>query len=354
MSFLFFLIFIPFVVSIVFDVVEQLKFSIVPSEEDSYRYNDYKENHAFFKKARKIAFLIIAGITIIICIFNCIYITTEQDIGFTMTFGKTSNIEGAGPHFKLPFITTCRIYDATTKGMAIGYDEENNETNEEDSLMITSDFNFVNTDFYIEYRIVDPVAYAFGSSNPEEILRNVAQASIRNTVGLYDVDSVITTGKSEIESTVKSDIAKKLEGHNTGLYIVNVTIQDAEPPTAEVSAAFDDVEQQKQNADKAVNNAKAEEEKAIPEAEAKADQLIKEAEATKTERINQGYQEVAEFNALYEEYSKNPDTVKKQLYYDAMNEILPNMEIIIGGESKVVSLKGLQGSQNLGISEGVN
>lgn len=202
--------------------------------------------------------------------------------------------------------------------------------------MITSDFNFVNTDFYVEYRISNPIEYKFGSSNPEGILRNIAQASIRNTVGLYGVDAVLTTGRVEIQAIVKEQIIEKLQNHNTGLTILSVTIQDAEPPTAEVSEAFKAVETAKQTAESTINNAKAAEQTKIPEAEAKADSILKTAEAAKTERINQATQEVAEFNALYREYMENPETVKLQLYYSMMEEILPDMEIIIGNDAKMI------------------
>ena len=288
---------------------------------------------------RLIVYGVITALVLVITLFNSVFFTNEQEIAYTITFGNATVVEGSGMHFKIPFITSSKVLEATNKGMAIGYELKTNESMSEESLMITSDFNFVNTDFYVEYRISDPIAYEFGSSNPEGILRNIAQASIRNTVGLYTVDAVLTTGRTEIQAIVKEQIIEKLQNHNTGFSIVSVTIQDAEPPTVEVSEAFKAVENAKQNAESLVNNAKAEEQTKIPAAEAKADQILKTAEAVKTERINQATQEVAEFTALYKEYMRNPDTVKLQLYYSMMEDILPKMEIIIGNDSKVIYVK---------------
>ncbi|MBE6345489.1 MAG: FtsH protease activity modulator HflK [Spirochaetaceae bacterium] len=312
-------------------------------EEPKKEYKSQEQIRAEAKeqmrKIKWIAYGAITAVVFVITLFNCVFFTNEQEIAYTMTFGNATIVEGAGAHFKMPFITSKEVLDATNKGMAIGYDLETNESLSEDSLMITSDFNFVNTDFYVEYRISDPIAYVYGSSDPEGILRNIAQASIRNTVGLYDVDVVLTTGKSEIEAIVKELIIEKLQHHETGLSIVGVSIQDVEPPTEEVSAAFKDVETAKQNAESVVNEAKAAEQAKIPDAEAKADKIIKDAEAEKTERINQATQEVAEFMALYHEYMENPATVKLQLYYSMMEDILPGMEIIIGNDSKVIYVK---------------
>ena len=309
--------------------------SIEPKSDEQIRREAREETRAL----RLIVYGVISVFVLVVTVLSAFYIMDDQEVGFTMTFGRPTVIETPGPHFKVPFITSAYTFDGTNKGMAIGYNPETNENVLEESMMITSDFNFVNTDFYVEYRISDPIEYKFGSDSPEAILRNIALASIRNTVGLYTVDEVITTGKSEIQAKVKEQIIKKLEEHATGLSIVGVTIQDAEPPEARVSQAFKEVENAKQQADKIVNEAKAAEQTKIPKAEADADKILKEAEAAKTERMNQATQEVAEFLALYEEYMKNPDTVKKQLYFSMMEDILPEMEIIIGSDSKVIYVK---------------
>ena len=318
-------------------------------EDQKPKKAEFKTAEQIKKEAREetrslklIVYGALTAFVLLVTLLNSCYITNDQQVGFTMTFGKPTVIEGPGLHFKAPFITKVYKFDATSKGMALGYNPENNENVLEESLMITSDFNFVNTDFYVEYRISDPIEYKFGSDNPEEILRNIALASIRNTVGLYEVDEVITTGKSEIQAVVKEQIIEKLQDHSTGLTVERVVIQDAEPPTEEVSDAFKAVETAKQQAESNVNNAKAAEQTKIPAAEAEADQILRAAEAAKTERINQATQEVAEFEALYKEYMKNPDTIKMQLYLSMMEDILPGMEIIIGSDASVIYVKNGQ------------
>lgn len=284
------------------------------------------------------------AVVLIISLFSSIFFTDEQEIGFTSMFGNNTLIEGPGMHFKVPFLSEKHIYDATTQGMPIGYlenpeSEEPEESVIEDSLMITSDFNFINIDFYIEYRITDPIEYCYGSSDPKAVFYNIAQSSIRNTVGLYDVDSVMTTGKSEIEMAVFDDIVNELSNHHTGLSIVNATIQDAESPTSEVNAAFTDVSNAKSNAETAVNDANAYRNTQLPDAEAKAEQIKQSAKAAKTERINEAKEEVARFEALFNEYKNNPNTVKQRLYYEALQEILFKMDVIIGEDSKIVYVK---------------
>ena len=145
-------------------------------------YNDSYETGQFILKIKPWIFLGYAVLVIVIGLFTAVYSTTEKEIGFTSVFGHNELISTAGIHFKTPFVSSKHIFDATTQGMAIGYTEETDESVTEDSLMITSDFNFINIDFYLEYRIVDPIQYYYCTDNPEGILENIAQSAIRNTV----------------------------------------------------------------------------------------------------------------------------------------------------------------------------
>lgn len=312
--------------------------------EENFRFsyrerNDPNKKQKMILKFRPFVYGGLGIITLVFFIGTMVFFTSEQEIGFTSIFGNTSIIEGAGIHFKVPFFSSKEVFDATTKGMAIGYNEESNESEEEDSVMITSDLNLVNIDFFIQYRITDSIEYHYSSNDPEGILRNIAKSSIRNTVGLYDVDAVMTTRKAEIEAEVFEDIIQELTYHETGLTVTSVAIQDSEPPTTTVAKAFKDVENAKTAAETAVNNANSYRNTEIAAADAEVEAIKQEANATKTERVNEAKEEVAKFEALFEEYQNNPDTVKKRLYYEALEEILPNMEMIIGKDFKVIYVK---------------
>ena len=125
----------------------------------------------------------------------------------------------------------------------------------------------------------------------------------------------------------------RMEQEDLGIQLVNLTIQDAEPPTAEVLAAFKDVENAKQGKDTALNNANKYRSEQIPKAEAQADQIYRQAEAAKEARINEATGQVARFNAMYEEYSKFPHITMQRMYYETMEELLPGLQVILTDES---------------------
>lgn len=288
-----------------------------------------------WKRVLKFSIYFIIGIIILIIVVKNVYSVSEQEQVIITQFGKVVSVQNAGLHFKLPFIQEKTRVNTTTQGMPIGYNESGtNNPNEdtydtEDSLMITKDFNFVNIDFYLEYKIVNPEKFVYNTSEPLETLRNLTKASIRSTISKYLVDEVMTTAKSKIQSEVKDKLIAEMQKINLGIEVVNISVQDAEPPTKEVIKAFKAVETAKQGAETAINNANKYKSEKLPSANAEADKIIKEAEAYKESRINEAEGQVARFKETYKEYKKFPLITKKRMFYETLETVLPNLEVVI-------------------------
>ena len=262
-------------------------------------------------------------------VFGGTYQIKEQEQAVLITLGNAKAVTEPGLHFKIPFIQQVKKVNTTIQGFAIGYDESTDASNEAESLMITSDYNFVNVDFYVEYRFCDPVKAVYASKEPVRILKTISQSCIRSVIGSYPVYDVITTAKGEIQGKIKEEIIEKLEVHDLGIQLVNITIQDAEPPTTEVMEAFKAVETAKQGKETTLNNADKYRNEQLLSAKASADRIVQAAEAQKTERINEAVAQVARFNAMYEEYIKNPTVTKQRMFYETMEEVLPDLKVII-------------------------
>lgn len=281
------------------------------------------------KPAGKIFGIAAAVIAVLILLLNTTYEIKEQEQAVLITLGKAAAVTDPGLHFKIPFIQQVRKVNTTIQGFSIGYYSDSNSVNEDESLMITSDFNFIDVDFYVEYRYSDPVKALYASRHPLDILRNISQSCIRTVIGSYPVDDVLTTGKNEIQAAIKEMIVERLDEHDIGIQLVNITIQDSEPPTAEVMEAFKAVETAKQGKETALNNANKYRNEQLLSAQAQADGILKDAEAQKTERINEATAQVARFNAMYAEYLKNPAVTRQRMFYEAMEEVLPDLKVII-------------------------
>ena len=280
----------------------------------------------------KIIGIVVTALVVIILLFNSTYEIKEQEQAVLITLGQAAAVTEPGLHFKIPFIQQVKKVNTTIQGFSIGYSSSSNEVIADESLMITSDFNFIDVDFYVEYRYSDPVKALYASQFPLEILRNHSQSSMLPVIGSYPVDDVLTTGKNEIQAAMKEMIIERLEIQDIGIQLVNITIQDSEPPTAEVMEAFKAVETAKQGKETALNNANKYRNEQLPSAQAKADGILKDAEAKKTERINEAMAQVARFDAMYQEYIKNPAVTRQRMFFEAMEEVLPDLKVIIQSE----------------------
>lgn len=290
-----------------------------------------KPDPALLKKGKSFFGIGIAVLILLILAFNSTYEIGEQEQGVLVTFGQATPITESGLHFKIPFVQSIKKVNTTIQGLSIGYDSNTNVSNPDESLMITSDYNFVNVDFFIEYRFSDPVKAVYASEDPVNILKNISQSCIRSVIGSYPVDEVLTTKKNEIQTKIRELIVERLEKQDIGIQLVNITIQDSEPPTEEVMEAFKAVETAKQGKETALNNAYKYQNEQIPTATAKADRILKDAEAQKIQRVNEANAQVARFNALYEEYIKNPTVTKERMFFETMEDILPELKVIIEG-----------------------
>lgn len=298
-----------------------------PNQSNEYRPK--KPRKPGWKKIVTIAVLAVCVLAVAVAALNSFYTIGEQENAVVTTFGVPQTVTSPGLHFKIPFVQQVTKVDMTIQGFAIGYDQYTNETNSDESLMITSDYNFVNVDFFVEYRVTDPIKFLYNSQDAAGILKTLSQSYIRDTIGLYPVDDVITSGKNQIQAEIKEKITARMELEDLGVQVMNLTIQDAEPPTVEVLTAFKDVENAKQGKETAVNNANKYRSEQIPAAEAEADQILQQAEAAKASRINEANGQVARFNAMYEEYSKFPEITRLRMYYETMEDLLPGLKVII-------------------------
>lgn len=302
-----------------------------PDREPPRQSPPKKKPGGAMKKLAWIPFVILA--VIIVSIFlNSFYELKEDEYAVITTFGKPSVVSTSGLKFKWPFIQHKTIVSKATKGFPIGYDMRTQASIPSESVMITVDYNFVNVDFYVEYRVTDPVKYLYNSADPVGILKMLCQSYIRDTIGLYKVDDVITTGKSEIQAAIKDKILTRLEQEDLGITLVNISIQDAEPPTIQVQEAFKAVETAKQDAETATNNANKYANEVLPAAQADADEVLQQAEAYKTARINEANGQASRFAKLYEEYSKYPEITKQRLFFETVSDIFPDMKIVITGK----------------------
>lgn len=307
-----------------------------------------------WKRTGRVALLALIAVAVLGIGTTCWYTVNEKQQAVVTTFGKVTGVNDAGIHFMLPLgIQQAHKVDVNVyQKIELGYRtdvarEEGYAVVEEESKMITGDYNIVNVEFFVEYKVSDPVRYLYGSYEPETILRNLVQSQVRNVVGSTPVDAVLTDGKEAIQMEVKELITEVLAEYNVGLMLTDVKIQDSDPPTEDVTYAFKAVETAKQGAETVINEARAYQNAQLPAAEAQADKLIRNAEYLKQKRINEANEQVAMFNAMYQAYADKPAITRSRMYYEAIQKVLPGAKVYIdmseGGVQTLLPLESFAG-----------
>jgi membrane protease subunit HflK len=197
-----------------------------------------------------------------------------------------------------------------------------------ESTMQTGGNNIVRLSFAVQYKIKDPFLFEFRLSEPDAVLRDAAQASMREVVGRMGVDDVMRGKKALVASEVEDLLQKTLNRYQAGIRIEQVQLQDVQPPAA-VRAAYDDVVAAIQDAGRLVNEAEGYRNELLPKARAQAQEILQAAYAYRETKEAAARGEAGRFTAIAEEWSRAPEVTQRRLYLETMEQVLPDVEKVI-------------------------
>jgi membrane protease subunit HflK len=311
--------------------------------------------------------LLILGIFLLVLftgIFKSFYTVPAESEGVVIRFGKHVDTVSSGLCFKLPWIDEVVILPVQRQlKQEFGFSSEQSSSRSrrsrrrslqnhfqasstsyrskmetlKESNMVTGDLNAAQVEWVIQYRIGNSSDFLFKVRHPEDTLRDLSEAVMREMIGDRTVDEVITVGRQEIELQVRSKLQEKCNEYKLGLKINQVQLKNVNPPK-EVQPSFNEVNQAQQEREQAINEANGEYNRAVPKARGEADQKIQAAQGYLDKRVNEAEGDVARFNALFREYSKAPQVTKIRLFLETMGEILPKIKdkVIIDEEVRQV------------------
>ncbi len=281
---------------------------------------------------KKYVFPAVAGFLALIFIFSGLYSVGPDEVGVIRRFGKYIRTTNPGLHFKIPMgvekVNNVKVryvfkeefgFRALKSGIKTQYSSREYF---DESLMLTGDLNVLVVEWIVQFKVNDPVKLLFNVRNPQETIRNISEAVMRQVVGDDSVSGVLTTRRVEVNQEVQDKLQEILDSYESGIQIVTVKLQDVNPAD-EVKPSFNEVNEAKQEQEKMVNQAWEAYNKAIPAARGQAEKTIKEAEGYALNRVNTAKGDASRFIATWEAYKEAKDVTRKRLYLEAMNEILP-------------------------------
>ncbi len=195
-------------------------------------------------------------------------------------------------------------------------------------LMLTGDENIVDIDFQVVWNITDPSQFLFNLADPQETIRAVSESAMREVIGRTDFAPILNEGRGPISQEVTLLIQSTLDSYDSGVNIVRLNFEKADPP-AEVIEAVRDVQAAEQERDTFEKRADAYANQALAEARGKAAELLQQAEGYRAQVVNSADGEASRFVAVYNEYILAPDVTRKRLYFETMERVLGGVNIIL-------------------------
>lgn len=188
--------------------------------------------------------------------------------------------------------------------------------------------NVVLVQFSVQYRIKDAFFSRYRVASPREVVRDAAQAAIREVIGRTEVDGVLYGQKALVSSQTRQVLQEMLDGYEAGIAIDEVNLEDVQAPDA-VKEAFSDVVSADQDRETRINEAQGYANEVLPEARGQASEVREAAQGYRDAKIAQATGEAQRFSALHAEYKKAPAVTRKRLYLETMEEILPDVQKVI-------------------------
>jgi membrane protease subunit HflK len=205
---------------------------------------------------------------------------------------------------------------------------EATERAELEAAMQTSDNNIVRVSFSVQYDVKDPFAERFHVADPVSVVRDAAQAAMREAVGSMTVDGVLRQQRAALTADVATQLQEILDSYGAGIHVLGVQLRDVQAPQA-VRAAFDDVIAATQDASRLVNEAEGYRNEVLPGARAQAAEITAQADGYRQAVVAEATGEAARFKAIAAEHRKAPEVTEKRLYLETMEKVLPKVEKVI-------------------------
>ena len=264
--------------------------------------------------------------------WQSIYTVEQGVIGIELRFGEYSETTQAGlqwawwPIEEVILVNTQKVNTVEVGYRTSGSNRQSSSVPRE-ALMLTSDENIVDLELAIQYNVKSPTDLVFNVAeypwNTEAVVRGSTESALREVVGTSNMDFVLTDGRPEVARATKALLQVILDRYQTGLNIIAVEMQDAQPPN-EVKPAFDDAVKAREDLVRLINEAEAYANDITPRARGRAARIIQQAQGYKASVIAHSEGEASRFSQILTEYRIAPDITRDRMYLESIEEVLTN------------------------------
>ena len=274
---------------------------------------------------------LLIAIVLLIWLASGFYIVDQGRRGIVLTFGKYTETTNPGPRWHLPYpIQSAEVVNLSqVKTVEVGYRGSRNSKMPKESLMLTDDENIIDIQFAVQFNLKSVEDNVFNNrEHDDEAVRQVAETSIREVVGKSKMDYVLNEGREQIAAQTKALMQEILDRYATGIQVVRVTMQNAQPPE-QVQGAFDEAVKAGQDRERQKNEGQAYSNDVVPKARGNASRLLEEAAGYAGRVVAEAEGNATRFKQVLAEYAKAPGVTRDRLYLDMMQSVLSSTSKVL-------------------------
>ena len=258
------------------------------------------------------------------------YTVKPEELSVELLLGEYSSTGQPGLNFAPWPIMTKEVVPVTREqNEDIGVGARGSDA----GLMLTGDENIVDIDFQVVWNINDPAEYLFNLRDPRTTIRAVSESAMREIIAQSDLAPILNRDRGVIAGRLQDLIQQTLDSYDSGVNIVRVNFDKADPPETVIDA-FRDVQAAEQERDRIEKEADAYANRVLAGARGEAAQVLEEAEGYRAQVVNEAEGEASRFLAVLDEYRKAPEVTRKRLYLETMEEVLGRVDKIIIDEQQ--------------------
>jgi modulator of FtsH protease HflK len=252
------------------------------------------------------------------------YTVKPEEQSVELFLGKYSGIGNPGLNFAPWPVVTAEVIPVTREQT----EDMGGARGAQDGLMLTGDENVVDIDYQVVWNINDPANYLFNLRDPKQTIRAVSESAMREIIAQSELAPILNRDRGVIADRLKDLIQKTLDSYESGVNIIRVNFDKADPPESVIDA-FRDVQAAAQERDRLQNVADAYANRVLAEARGSSAQILEEAEGYRAQVVNEATGEASRFTAVLGEYTKAPDVTRKRLYLETMEDVLGDVDKVI-------------------------
>jgi len=288
----------------------------------------------------------------VLIVLSGLYRVESHEVAIVLRFGRLvgntqeEQIRRPGLHFALPFfidevikvpVHTVHEWEITTHyrmgrifpdvGMS-GY-------------LLTGDNNIVLIRANIRYQIADPARYALFTSYAVGIIDGIISGELTRSVAGMDIDFVLTRGRAELAMEIMRNSQRIIDDLQIGAVLTGVELTEIIPPN-EAAPYFESVASASITKETAIQQAREQAASQILRAEAAKSALGQSAISEQAARLSRVHREIAEFNGLYDQFTRNPRIIVEGTFRARAAAVMATAGNVIvvpdGGEAPLIVL----------------